>query len=89
MEGVERVLTVINYGADEEGPPGTNKTRITISPGMVLFIIASDEPEYVIDNIDLYRVNVILTESNNLELFISRLDLDLIQRAVGGYFTQD
>ncbi|CAK0741668.1 hypothetical protein CCP1ISM_130021 [Azospirillaceae bacterium] len=87
LDGIERVLTVTNYGADQDEEPGSRKTRITISPGMVLFIIASAESEYKVGGIDLYHVNVLLTNDSNLELFISLLDLDMLQRAVGMWFS--
>jgi hypothetical protein len=87
MDGIERTLTVTNYGADYGHVPGNKKTRVTISPGMVLFVIAASDSDYQVDSIALYKVNVILTEGSNLELFISLLDLDMLQRSIGMWFS--
>lgn len=79
----ERTLTVTNYG-EEKGK--TIKTRITISPGMVTTIIASEKPVQNAGDGEQHKVNVLLMDGNQLELFISALDLTTVERAIGSYF---
>jgi hypothetical protein len=87
----EHTLTVINYVIPEEYEVIENheivRNRVTISPGMVLFVIAGDETFETVDGIELRKVNVVLAGGNNLELFISLLDLNLLERCVGMVLT--
>lgn len=88
MEGQMKQLTVTNYGSfdkEEEKEPTVKKTRVTIAPHHVHFVIASDDTYCIVDGIELRKVNVILTEGNNLELIISLLDLSEIENAIGSY----
>ncbi|HXN74953.1 MAG TPA: hypothetical protein VN855_00490 [Candidatus Acidoferrum sp.] len=80
---VERTLTVINHG-EEKGK--TVKTRVTIARDMVQFLIASEDTYEVVDGIELRKVNVILNTGNNLELCLTLLDLNMLERAIGMYF---
>lgn len=80
---IERTLTVINYD-EEKGK--TLKTRVTIARDMVQFVVASEDTYQVVDGVELRKVNVILSGGNNLELFLTLLDLNTLERAVGMYF---
>lgn len=84
MDGQEFVLTVTNYAVEEDG--SFTKARVTISPGMVQFIIAGTEFSHIVEGRELKKVNVVLSTENQLELFISEVDLICIERAVGTYF---
>jgi len=83
----ERTLTVINYTSDEDGTP--MRARVTIAPNMVQFLIASDETYTVLEGRELRRVNVILSTGNNLELYLTLLELTILERAVGTYFVSN
>lgn len=83
-ENREFVLTVTNYAVEEDG--SFLKARTTIAPHMIQFIIASENVHFTIEGRDLRKVNVILTEGNNLEMFISEIDLICMERAIGTYF---
>lgn len=84
-EPIERTLTVTNYGTDDDEEQ-IIKTRITISRDMVEFIISSEGPVSAVDGLDLYKVNLLTGSGKNMELFITFLDLQMIERAVGVYF---
>lgn len=79
----ERILTVMNY--DEEKGKFI-KTRVTISPSSVEFLIAGDEAHDIRDSREIRKVNVMMVSGNNLELYISVLDLAMLERAIGSYF---
>lgn len=80
----ERTLTVINYGEGEEGE--VLRTRVTIAPHAVSFLIASENTVQIIDGSSLRRVNVMLQDGSNLELILTILDLTTLERAIGSYF---
>lgn len=79
----ERTLTVISYG-EERGKKIRN--RVTIPPGMVTGVIASEGPVQKRDGGEQYKVNILLMDGNQLEVYISLLDLTTLERAVGSYF---
>lgn len=79
----ERTLSVVNYGDGEDGE--IIKTRVTISPGNILFIIASYDTALTVDGLELRKVNAMLSDGGNLELFITLLDLTTLERCVGFY----
>lgn len=79
----ERTLTVINYGEAIDKMP---KTRITIPPSMVTSIIASEKPTQKSGGDEQHKVNVLLVDGNQLEIFITSLDLTTLERAIGSYF---
>lgn len=79
----ERILTLTNY--DEENGK-TIKRRVTISPHSVEFTMADDKVYDVIDGRDIQKVIVVMVSGNNLELYISSLDLAILERVVGNYF---
>ena len=81
---IERTLTLANYGEDEGK---IIKTRVTLSPQMIQAVIASDQPMQEVDGLGQYKVNVLFVDSNQIELFITLLDLTTLERAVGTYFT--
>jgi hypothetical protein len=83
MEPQERTLTVVHYA--EVGGKQVKK-RVTLAVQMIQFIIAGDETYEMIEDREIRQVNVIFMDGNNLELFISVLDLSTIERAVGSYF---
>jgi len=83
VEGQERILTITNY--DEENGKFI-KTSITISPSSVEFLVARDEIYDTIDGRDIKKVNIMMVSGNNLEVFISILDLAVLQRCVGNYY---
>lgn len=82
-EAQERVLTVLNYG--EEGGKLV-KTRVTISPSSVEFLIAGEEAYATMEDREIRKVNVMFISGNNLELYVSLLDLATLERALGTYF---
>jgi len=85
VDAVERTLTVTNYGVDDDTNK-TIKTRVTLAPGMIQTVIASYEADYgKAENNELHKVNVLYVDGNQLELFISLLDLTTIERIVGMY----
>ena len=73
-----RELTVINYG--EAGEVST----VTFSPMQVDYVIASDQSVEVLGKV-LKHTNVIFSSGNQLDLFISDIDLMNIKQAVGSY----
>lgn len=79
----ERILTLTNY--DEENGKFT-KTDITISPSSVEFLVSRQEVYDTIDGREIRKVNIMLVSGNNLEVFISTLDLAVLQRCVGNYY---
>lgn len=79
---IERTLTVINYG---EKLGKSIKTRVTIPPGMVTGLIASEKPVQKAGGEEQHRVNVMLVDGNQLELYISGMDLTTLERAIGFY----
>jgi len=79
----ERVLTVTNY--DEEKGKFI-KTRVTIAPSSVEFLIAGEEAYDTRDGREIRKVNIMLVSGNNLEVYISVLDLITLERAIGSYF---
>lgn len=83
----EKVLTVINYGVEEDGleSPRVTKTRVTIAPGMVQVVVGSYDTYKIVEEIELRKVNVLFLNDNDLELFISLLDLTILERAIGTY----
>lgn len=81
----ERTLTITNYG-EENGK--LVKTRVTIPPHAVEFLIAGEESYATMEDRDIRKVNVMFSSGNNLELFISLLDLTTLERAIGTYFLQ-
>lgn len=83
----ERTLTLINYGTDEEDE--VLKTRVTLSPGQVQGLVASYEPTLKIDGLELHKVNVLMGGGDNIELFLTVLDLTTLERAIGAYFLAD
>ena len=83
-DGYESVLTVANYSLDDNGVTYI-KTRVTIAPNLVLFVIASDNFYSIGLSLELKKVNVVIDGGNNLELYISEVDLISIERAVGTY----
>lgn len=83
----ERTLTVINYGTDDEEE--LLKTRVTLAPSMIVGLIASYDTALTIDGLELRKVNVILTGGDNIELFITVLELTTLERAIGAYFLAD
>jgi hypothetical protein len=95
MRSDHYILTVTNYSPDieEDAVIDENtlfkKTRITLAPHHVLFIISSDTTYCVAEGRELRRVNVIFTESSNMELYISEVDLMSIEKAVGSFFIGD
>jgi hypothetical protein len=81
----ESVLTVTNYSETEED--GTYiKTRVTINPQMVEFIIAGTAAYVVKEGRELIKTNVVLSSGSNIELFISEIDLLTLERSVATYF---
>ncbi len=80
----ERTMTVLNYGWDEK-EENVIRTRITLAPGLVKGIVASEEPCQTVDGIKQHQVNVLFVDSSGLELFITALDLMSLERCVGAY----
>lgn len=88
MEDVqEKILTLTNYGTDSEKPRKGNviKTRVTVAPHMVQFVVASYDKFTELEGIEIRRVNVLMTGGEQIELFLSLLDLTTLERAVGTY----
>jgi hypothetical protein len=83
VDAVERTLTLTNYGEDEFGKP--LKNRVTLAPGMIQTVIASFDSVKKIDGHELYKVNVLYSDGNQLELFLNFLELTTIERIVGMY----
>ena len=83
VEGQERILTITNY--DEEHGKFT-KTDITISPSCVEFLVSRQEIYETVEGREIRKVNIMLVSGNNLEVFISALDLAVLQRCVGNYY---
>lgn len=83
VEAQERVLTVTNY-VEHKG--GHIKKRVTIAPHAISFIVASEEAYDDVGDVELRQVNVVLGDGNNLELYISMLDLITLERVTGNYF---
>jgi len=79
----ERTLTVISYG-EERGK--FVKNRVTIPVGMVTSIIASEKPVQKRGGEEQHRVNVLLMDGNQLEIYINGVDLTILERAIGIYF---
>jgi hypothetical protein len=87
IDGAEvqaRVLTVTNYGEGDDGE--LIRTRITIPPNNIDFIVASFEANKTIDGMELYKVNVITGSGANVEVFVTFLELTMLERAAGTYF---
>jgi hypothetical protein len=82
----ERTLTVVNYSCNEDDVYLDHKTRVTIAPEKVSFVVASFDPVSTVDGKDLYKANVIMTNEANLELFVSLMDLTTLERVVGMWF---
>jgi hypothetical protein len=84
-EPIERTLTVVNFGLDDDTGK-LLKTRVTLSPGMIQVIIASEESVQKIGGTEQHKVNVLFVDSNQMELFLTILDLTTLERAVGAFF---
>lgn len=82
-EGNESVLTVSNYGLQDDGT--FLKARVTVAPHMIQVIIAGEETQATIEGRELKKVNVLLLDGNNIELLISEVDLISMERAIGTY----
>lgn len=78
-----RVLTVINYTLNDDGT--LLKTRVTIQPSAVEFVLASYSTSLV-DSHEAHKVNVCYVSGNQIELYLSQLDMITIEQAVGSYF---
>lgn len=81
----ERTLTVTNYGTDDKNEE-IIRTRVTIAPHLVQAIVASEDTVQSVDGVSQHRVNVLFMDSNQIELFITALDLVSLERCVGSYF---
>jgi hypothetical protein len=79
----ERTLTVIHHVTEGRK---TVRKRITLAPNLIHFVIAGEEAHSTYEGRELRKANVVMTEGNNLELYISLLDLNAIERCVGSYF---
>jgi hypothetical protein len=80
----ERTLTVISHG-EERGK--STKNRVTIPQGMIVSVIASENPVQKSGGGQQHKVHVLLMDGNQLELYISGADLAILERAAGLYFT--
>jgi len=80
----ERTLTVISHG-EERGKSIRN--RVTIPQGMIVSVIASENPVQKAGGGEQHKVHVLLMDGNQLELYISGADLATLERAAGLYFT--
>ena len=88
MDGMhEYTLTVTNYTVEDDGT--FNKTRVSIAPHKVEFTISSYDTFVKADGRDLKKVNVVLDGGNNLELFVSEVDLLLIERSHATFYLQE
>lgn len=88
MENIHvKILTVVNYGIedDEKESKEITKTRVTLNPGGVHAVVGSYDTALTVDGIELRKVNVLMMDQTNLELHISLLDLETLERAVGQY----
>ena len=85
----ERTLTFKNYAADYD-EDGTEKssivTRITVAPGMVQAVIASEDPVQTCRDLHQHKVNILLIDNNQIEVYVTAVDLSTLERAVGAYF---
>ena len=80
---MERTLTVINY---TEAKGKEFKTRVTLSPTSIISVIGSEDPVQFQDGGKQHKVNVIFIDNNQMELYLTILDLTVLERAVGMYF---
>ena len=79
----QRVLTVINH---EDGKGNKLRTRVTIAPSCVTFFLASEEPFSEVNGQDVHKVNIFFHDGNQLELYVTPLDLTLLESAIGSYY---
>ena len=88
MEDVQIcVLTITNYSTEDEEAEDAvyTKSRVTVAPGMIDFVIAGYSTYAMSEGRELRKVNVILTSGSNLELLVSEVDMLSIERAAGTY----
>lgn len=85
-QATERTLTVTNYSEERDEEGNRIKTNVAIAPHNVDFVIGSEEMYDIAEGTELRKVNVIFTSGNNLEVYITLIDLMSIQRAISTYF---